>query len=78
MVLGASILVLSVPAASAHHGPPHDEIDEFDADPSMQRMIPSPARHPISWGVLGVAAVAAGVVSLASQRYSLMTRTPLG
>jgi hypothetical protein len=47
------------PLTRAHHGPPHDEIDEFDT-PAARLAVPVPAGG-VSWpaAVLSAAAVAA-------------------
>lgn len=56
-VLALLFLMLLAPAGWAHHGPPHDEVDEFDDAPFARGLV-----HPVSgWNHL-LTAVAAGAL----------------
>lgn len=63
-----------VPMAHAHHGPPHDEIDEFDS-PSARLVVPATSGG-VSWPAVAVSV--AGVVAVvgASRRWGLDARVP--
>jgi hypothetical protein len=63
VLLAAVFAAVSSPGARAHHGPPHDEIDEFDTAAS-RRSVPTAG---VSWPVL-IASMAGVAAALALSR----------
>jgi hypothetical protein len=59
VLLATVLTAVSAPGARAHHGPPHDEIDEFDT-PAARLAVPV-TPGGVSWPavVLSLAGVAA-------------------
>lgn len=55
--------------ARAHHGPPHEEIDEFDT-PAARLAIPVPAGG-VSWPALILSMAGMAVVIALSRRYGV-------
>jgi len=67
VLLAAAFAAMSSLVARAHHGPPHDEIDEFDPAAS-RRSVPA---AEVSWPVL-IASMAGAAAALAlSRRYGV-------
>jgi hypothetical protein len=63
----AALALAGATPIHAHHGPPHDEIDEFDAPPARLEV-----RAPlisISWPALAVSLTGVMVAYLASRRW---------
>jgi hypothetical protein len=73
------VLVLALGGAparptQAHHGPPHDEIDEFDT-PAARLAVPVPAGG-VSWPAAVLSMVALGAVWAASRKWGVDAPTP--
>ena len=75
IVLALALGGAPAPLARAHHGPPHDEIDEFDT-PAARLAVPGSAGG-VSWPafVLSVSAVAA--LWAASRRWGVDSAVPV-
>jgi hypothetical protein len=63
-----------VPSAHAHHGPPHEEVDEFDT-PATRLVVPFPTTR-VSWPAVLISVAAVAAVYLASRRYGIDTAPP--
>ncbi|MFN0127950.1 MAG: hypothetical protein ACKV19_14820 [Verrucomicrobiales bacterium] len=64
VVLFVTCVVLGAPVARAHHGPPHDEIDEFES-PAARMAVPA---SRVSWPAVAVSVAGAAAMLWASQR----------
>lgn len=65
VILGGAL----APVAYAHHGPPHDEIDEFDT-PAARSIVAVPAPG-VSWPAVLISAAGVAAVFAASRRYGI-------
>lgn len=63
-----------VPSAHAHHGPPHEEVDEFDT-PATRLAVPVPTTR-VSWAAVLISVAGVAAVYLASRRYGIDTAPP--
>lgn len=66
------VLVLGgggAPLTHAHHGPPHEEVDEFDM-PATRLAVPVPA-PAVSWPAVLISVAGVAAVFVASRRYGI-------
>jgi hypothetical protein len=66
VLVGLMTLGLAAPSASAHHGPPHDEIDEFDE--AVGRFATPKRAMRLSWPALVLSVGGAAVAFALSRR----------
>jgi hypothetical protein len=74
IVLALALGGVPAPLTRAHHGPPHDEIDEFDT-PAARLAVPAPARG-VSWPALVLSAAAVAALLAASRKWGVDAVVP--
>jgi hypothetical protein len=73
-ILALALHSACVSSALAHHGPRHDEIDEFDS-PTARLMVPAPATG-VSWPAVVLSIAGVAIVSAFSRRHGINAPVP--
>lgn len=69
IVLTLALNGVAAPLGQAHHGPPHDEVDEFDT-PAARLAVPVPPGG-VSWPALVLSVAGVAAVFALSRRYGI-------
>ena len=73
-ILALALHGAGVSYALAHHGPPHEEIDEFDS-PTARLMVPGPATG-VRWPAVVLSIAGVALVYAFSRRHGINAPVP--